>query len=120
MVVLDERSRVICTFFLLFSDEKLCKTNVCYNGGKCVDIPGSFRCHCDPGFTGVNCRVNIDECESSPCYGGGRCKDGINSFTCRCTQDRYGALCESKYHKRFVYRRRVLPEGENIGSVLNL
>lgn len=75
---------------------KLCETTVCYNGGKCVDIPGFYRCDCAAGFTGPNCRAGIDECASFPCFGGGYCKDGVNSFTCTCTKNRYGDLCESK------------------------
>lgn len=74
----------------------MCETTLCYNGGKCLDIPGSFRCDCAAGFVGANCRVNLDECDPNPCFGGGHCKDGVNSFTCTCTKERYGALCESK------------------------
>ena len=81
---------------ICFLEVKLCGTATCYNGGRCLNIPGSFRCDCAAGFTGANCRVNINECEPSPCFGGGRCEDGVNSFTCICRKNRSGALCESK------------------------
>src|SRR5262249_37324395 len=51
-------------------------------------------CQCAPGFTGVNCEVNIDDCVGNPCKNGGTCVDGANSFTCVCPPGFTGALCE--------------------------
>ena len=38
--------------------------------GKCIDYTGTYRCSCDPGYSGRNCTTDIDECESSPCHHG--------------------------------------------------
>ena len=48
---------------------------------------------CNPGFTGANCEVNINECAGVNCSGNGVCVDGINSFSCNCTQGFAGQLC---------------------------
>ena len=40
---------------LLLSEINECSPNPCKNGAKCVDLVGSFRCECKPGFTGANC-----------------------------------------------------------------
>ena len=34
---------------------------------------GGYTCACDPGFTGTNCQVNINECYGDPCLNGGSC-----------------------------------------------
>ena len=33
-------------------DVNECLSHPCLNGGLCVNTPGSYRCHCLPGFTG--------------------------------------------------------------------
>ncbi|XP_072538089.1 protein crumbs homolog 2b isoform X2 [Salminus brasiliensis] len=91
-----------------------CKAQPCENGGQCfqrsdqshygvlpeLDVDFSyehaagFLCHCQPGFTGENCSVNIDECESMPCENFGSCEDMINAFQCICTPGFTGVVCE--------------------------
>lgn len=46
----------------------------CRNGAACMNTgQGSYTCACQPGFTGVNCELEVRECDSKPCRNGGRC-----------------------------------------------
>lgn len=46
----------------------------CVNGATCMNTgQGSYTCTCRPGFTGVNCELEVRECDSSPCKNGGLC-----------------------------------------------
>lgn len=38
--------------------------------GNCIDYTGSYSCTCNPGYTGQNCTIDINECASSPCRHG--------------------------------------------------
>ena len=57
----------------------------------------SYTCNCDPGFTGVDCEVNIDDCAGvTDCGENGVClDDGVNSFTCQCSPGLAGELCQT-------------------------
>ncbi len=55
---------------------------VCYTAG------------CQPGFTGTNCEINIDECASNPCVNGD-CIDQINGYVCDCAPGFTGTNCET-------------------------
>ncbi|KAM3911904.1 protein crumbs homolog 1-like isoform 2-T2 [Leptodactylus fuscus] len=52
-----------------------------------------YLCRCQPGFTGENCSVNINECEPAPCENAGSCVDQINGFICQCAPGYTGVLC---------------------------
>lgn len=68
----------------------ICENNPCQNNGSCQLSSGDrYECTCMPGFTGVNCEVNINECQSNPCQHGGTCIDGINNYTCLCSRTGY-------------------------------
>ncbi|XP_050061562.1 uncharacterized protein LOC114123496 [Aphis gossypii] len=55
----------------------------CANGGTCLDLIGGYACACPVGFTGRNCRTQIDPCggdgesgvagNGNPCKNGGEC-----------------------------------------------
>lgn len=46
----------------------------CVNGATCMNTgQGSYTCTCLPGFTGVNCELEMQECDSNPCRNGGLC-----------------------------------------------
>lgn len=32
-----------------------CLKGPCLNGAECENVPGDYRCKCDPGYTGKNC-----------------------------------------------------------------
>ncbi|NXH22048.1 CRUM1 protein, partial [Bucco capensis] len=51
-------------------------------------------CICQPGFTGANCRDNIDECASNPCQNGAICRDRVNEYSCFCVPGFQGYNCE--------------------------
>ncbi|KAM4019790.1 protein crumbs homolog 2 isoform 2-T2 [Anomaloglossus baeobatrachus] len=57
------------------------------------DRAAGYVCRCQPGFTGENCSVNIDDCQSDPCQNDGSCVDLINEFMCDCAPGYTGVLC---------------------------
>lgn len=58
--------------------------------GKCENIFGMFRCHCDDGYkqdgTGGNC-TDIDECESPQSCLYGKCFNVEGAFKCLCPKN---------------------------------
>ena len=46
--------------------------------------PGGYYCTCEPGWTGPECSIDVDECSSDPCRNGGICIDQQNSYYCQC------------------------------------
>lgn len=41
-----------------------------FSPGNCSDLVNNYTCQCEPGYTGYNCSLEIDECQSSPCIYG--------------------------------------------------
>lgn len=76
-----------------FSDE--CASNPCSGNSTCEDKLNDFICHCQPGFTGKTCSININECEGNPCENG-KCIDKVNDFECDCEDTGFfGDLCQN-------------------------
>ncbi|KAL3853108.1 hypothetical protein ACJMK2_016685 [Sinanodonta woodiana] len=72
-----------------------CWLNPCRHG-ICNELDkGGYNCVCDPGYTGYNCSVNIDDCVSHSCMNNATCIDGVNNFTCACLPGFVGNLCEN-------------------------
>ncbi|KAK1784694.1 hypothetical protein P4O66_003373 [Electrophorus voltai] len=58
--------------------------NLCVNG-RCIPIPGSYRCECNMGFQ-LDPRgecIDDDECERNPCLHG-QCINTPGSYYCQC------------------------------------
>ena len=53
-------------------------------------------CVCDQGYTGSDCRTNIDDCRRGLCKNGATCRDKIGSFECICRPGWDGVYCHVK------------------------
>ncbi|XP_016408042.1 protein crumbs homolog 2-like [Sinocyclocheilus rhinocerous] len=87
-----------------------CADTPCENDGECFEkskpehwdtdweftyaTAAGYVCQCQPGYTGENCSVNINECVSEPCHNGGSCKDLVNGYMCICPEGFAGVECE--------------------------
>ncbi|XP_036418993.1 protein crumbs homolog 2a [Colossoma macropomum] len=87
-----------------------CADSPCENGGECFEksdptnwdtewtfsyaTAAGYVCQCQPGYTGENCSVNINECVSEPCQNGGTCEDLVNGYVCLCADGFTGVECE--------------------------
>ena len=69
----------------------------CSGNGRCTDSIMSFNCDCNPGYTGRQCQIDIDECllVEPECSGHGTCTYGVNSFICDCNEGFTGLMCET-------------------------
>ncbi|XP_060572733.1 fibropellin-1-like [Ruditapes philippinarum] len=76
-------------------DKDECTSNPCGFGGTCFDAINGYNCVCAPGFSGLNCEIDIDECISNPCGLGGTCFDAINGYNCVCAPGFTGVNCET-------------------------
>ncbi|XP_053732042.1 protein eyes shut homolog [Synchiropus splendidus] len=67
----------------------------CANGGRCVlNSASSFTCICSPGWSGQNCRTNVNDCVQHWCQNGATCVDEIDGYRCLCPRGYTGNHCE--------------------------
>lgn len=62
-----------------------------------------YWCECEPGYTGANCEIKINECESSPCGLNGECIDLVNGYRCVCFNGYTGVTCMDNIDECAVY-----------------
>lgn len=58
-------------------------SDLCRNGGLCVDSGSSYFCHCPPGFQGRLCQGRVNPCESKPCQHGATCVAQPSGYVCQ-------------------------------------
>lgn len=73
-------------FILFYLSGTNCETNIyecstskndinkCHHG-VCINQTGSFKCYCEPGYTGLFCDADVDECLSHPCKNDAICRN---------------------------------------------
>lgn len=64
-------------------------SNPCEHAGKCINTMGSFQCHCQRGYVGARCELDINECMSNPCLNEATCLDRIGEFSCICMPGKF-------------------------------
>ncbi|KAL6064225.1 hypothetical protein STEG23_006331 [Scotinomys teguina] len=68
-------------------------SELCQNGGFCIDRGSSYFCHCPPGFQGRLCQDNVNPCESKPCQHGATCVVQPSGYVCQCAPGYEGQNC---------------------------
>ena len=72
-------------------------SNICGDHGDCHSLSGgNFICSCHAGYTGAQCRDEINECSSNRCQNGATCLDKLLSYECQCKPGWKGKFCEKK------------------------
>ncbi|XP_053314489.1 sushi, nidogen and EGF-like domain-containing protein 1 isoform X2 [Spea bombifrons] len=71
-----------------------CESQPCRNGALCKDRVSHFLCHCQEGYSGRYCEIEMNECLSEPCKNGGSCQDLSGAFLCICPEGFTGTQCE--------------------------
>ncbi|CAH1240533.1 NOTCH1 [Branchiostoma lanceolatum] len=61
--------------------------------GRCVNKDGGYKCTCSPGWTGQNCRKDINECMGNLCQHG-RCVNKDGGYKCTCSPGWTGQNCQ--------------------------
>ncbi|MEJ1271066.1 hypothetical protein NN561_001898 [Cricetulus griseus] len=71
-------------------------SDLCQNGGRCIDRGSSYFCHCAPGFQGRLCQDSENPCESKPCQHGATCVAQPNGYVCQCAPGYEGQNCSKE------------------------
>ncbi|XP_060561063.1 mucin-like protein isoform X2 [Ruditapes philippinarum] len=93
-------------------------STVCIGGKNCTNYPGSYLCHCEPGFRyeKPNC---VDMCDSSPCQNGGQCIHGNTEgmYLCKCDDKWTGPTCENENSEAEKLKIIAIAVGASVGGV---
>ncbi|XP_019624923.1 PREDICTED: fibropellin-1-like [Branchiostoma belcheri] len=81
----------ICETTLTQKDD--CTPNPCVHAEGCEDQWAAYTCHCQTGWTGVRCDIDIDECLTSPCQNNAPCINNPGGFECDCPAGYSGPIC---------------------------
>ncbi|XP_068083923.1 uncharacterized protein [Anabrus simplex] len=86
-----------CTshFTGMFCALTLCEMEPCLFG-QCQLTDKSYTCHCQPGYTGINCEQKQRPCADNPCEGRGECIEKSNTYHCICHAWMEGPRCERR------------------------
>ncbi len=93
---------IFITFFSISCDDtedvkkESCVDFDCGNGKREIKDDKAI-CICQDGYSGEDCKTDIDDCKNSPCQNGGSCIDGINSYSCKCKENFSGDNCEISF-----------------------
>lgn len=82
----------------LITDYDNCVASPCLNG-ICSDALDGYSCECQPGYSGKNCEINVDDCLENICTNGATCEDGVLGYSCLCPILFTGELCETEIGK---------------------
>lgn len=69
----------------------------CNQKGTCINVPGSYVCNCEAGYTGQRCETVYIPCKTdNPCQNGGDCiADHLSkTYHCNCPAGFTGRDCE--------------------------
>ncbi|XP_068736657.1 uncharacterized protein [Montipora capricornis] len=94
-------------FFHHFSIASPCSGWLCKNDGTCLALyeENSYKCICNAGFTGRDCKNDIDECSSeNECHVNATCTNTIGSYNCTCKKGYVGdgRNCSEKIEKSVI------------------
>jgi len=82
-----------------YDSQNPCGSNPC-DHGSCTNGPSNtYTCTCDPGYTGTDCDVDIDDCVDNPCLNSGNCSDQVSGYTCSCQPGFTGTNCETNVNE---------------------
>lgn len=71
-----------------------CLQNPCSNSVTCQNVPGSYTCVCNSGWTGQDCDIDINECLRNPCKNLSPCTNSPGSYSCACSPQWSGQNCD--------------------------